>query len=283
MSQATNDPTANEALASPLHMHKGNLAAALVLFMVSLGLLLHTLSFPMTGSYGGVQNQWFVSPALFPLFVLGVLVLLSFILSVMAYRSVTSSGSAAYQSLGAHQSLDKLGHRFQRRNANTRKLRDKSYVIGLLCIYVYVYIPSVDFYLVTCLFLLSLMMRFHLSLPHPQRWVLHLHLPLVLVLLGLRLGYDEPFSWFLAEAIVDENHILVNDICCALTLCFMLIVAAFQLTTQPKTLLRLVMYALFIPLIVICLFSFALYVPMPVEYGTVSSFLNYLFYDVIGL
>lgn len=259
-------------------MHKGNFVAALVLLVLSSGLFLHTLSFPMTGSYGGVENQWFVSPALFPLFVLGILVFLSFVLTVMAFRAVREKREHDIE-----QSTDKAGLCAQQRHTVIGKLGDKGYIIGLLCSYVYVYIPSADFYLVTCLFLLSLMMRFHVSLPRPQSWALHIHLPLVLVLLGLRLGYDEPFSWFLAEAIVDESHILVNDVCCAAALCILLQISVNQLKSTPKKLLRLLSFAFFIPLIVICLFSFALYVPMPVEYGTVSSFLNYLFYDVIGL
>jgi hypothetical protein len=47
---------------------------------------------PMKDSWGGVQNVWFVSPALFPLFVGGIIVLLGIALVVHAIRIVGFAG-----------------------------------------------------------------------------------------------------------------------------------------------------------------------------------------------
>ena len=48
---------------------------ALILLLLLAYILKLTLSFPMSGSYGGVENQWYVSPALFPLILLSALFL----------------------------------------------------------------------------------------------------------------------------------------------------------------------------------------------------------------
>ena len=52
---------------------RANFKVGLVLLIICAVFFVHTLSFPMTGSYGGVENQWYVSPALFPLILLSAL------------------------------------------------------------------------------------------------------------------------------------------------------------------------------------------------------------------
>lgn len=247
---------------------RANFKVGLVLLIISVTLFVHTLSFPMTGSYGGVENQWYVSPALFPLLVLSILIVLSGILIIKMWKECDYF-NAPTASRGTE-------------NFKDRKNQDKWYVILLLCVYVYVYIPSADFYLTTCLFLLSLILRFYLQLTGMWRGVLYIHFPLALTLLSVRSVNSDVFSWFLADSIVDEPLILINDLCCAAALCVLLLASVINLKDEPAKLLKVWVYSLLIPLILICAFSFLLYVPMPVEYGTVSSFLNYLVYDILG-
>ena len=59
---------------SPLQAAQSDFKVSLVLLVIGLALFIHTLNFPMSGSYGGVENQWFISPALFPLMVCFLLV-----------------------------------------------------------------------------------------------------------------------------------------------------------------------------------------------------------------
>tara|TARA_R110000744_G_scaffold123682_3_gene229084 strand:+ start:17364 stop:18167 length:804 start_codon:yes stop_codon:yes gene_type:complete len=247
---------------------RANFKVGLVLLIISVALFVHTLSFPMTGSYGGVENQWYVSPALFPLLVLSILILLSGILTIKVWKECD------YFNARTADSATEI--------TKDRKTSDKWYVITLLCVYVYVYIPSADFYLATCLFLLSLMLRFYLQLTGILRGVLYVHIPLTIVLLGVRSANSDIFSWFLADSIVDEPLILINDLCCTAALCVLLLASVINLKDKPAKLVRVWVYSLLIPLILICAFSFLLYVPMPVEYGSVSSFLNYLVYDILG-
>ncbi|MBU2879904.1 MULTISPECIES: hypothetical protein [Aliiglaciecola] len=248
---------------------RANFKVGLVVFIICVVFFVHTLSFPMTGSYGGVENQWYVSPALFPLSVLSILILLSGIMIIKVWKECDYFSSLTVQSVNA-ASMDS-------------KTQDKWYVITLLCVYIYVYIPSADFYLVTCLFLLSLMLRFYLKLTGLWRGVLYVHIPLAIVLLSVRSIHSDVFSWFLVSSIVDEQHILINDLCCAAALGLQLFASVIRLKPEPAKVLRVWIYSLLIPLILICVFSFLLYVPMPVEYGSVSSFLNYLVYDVLGI
>ncbi|MCI2282755.1 tripartite tricarboxylate transporter TctB family protein [Colwellia sp. MSW7] len=250
-------------------LSRANFKVGLVLLIICAAFFVHTLSFPMTGSYGGVENQWYVSPALFPLSVLSILMILSVILIIKAWKDCDYFNVP----------MDHSGAE----TINNRKNIDKWYVIILLCLYVYVYIPSADFYLVTCLFVLSLILRFYLQLTGIWRWVLYVHIPLTIVLLSVRSMNSEAFSWFLTESIVDEPLILINDLCSVTALFLLLLSSVINLKSKPAKLVRVLMYSMLIPLILICIFSFVLYVPMPVEYGSVSSFLNYFVYEVLGV
>ena len=250
-------------------LSRSNFKVGVVLLIICAAFFVHTLSFPMTGSYGGVENQWYVSPALFPLAVLSILLILSGILIIKVWKECD------YFNV-------RMGHS-DKETIDNRKNLDKWYVIVLLCLYVYVYIPSADFYLVTCLFVLSLILRFYLQLRGIWRGVLYIHIPLTILLLSIRSMHSEVFSWFLKESIVDEPLILINDLCCAATLFLLLIASVINLKNNPAKLVRVLVYGMLIPLILICIFSFVLYVPMPVEYGSVSSFLNYFVYDVLGV
>lgn len=54
-------------------LRRADMKTALVLMFISALVIIESLSFPLTGSYAGVQNVWYVSPALFPIIISSVL------------------------------------------------------------------------------------------------------------------------------------------------------------------------------------------------------------------
>ena len=57
-------------------LRQADIFAGIVISLFGLWVISQAMQMPMKDSWGGVQNVWFVSPALFPLFVGGVIVLL---------------------------------------------------------------------------------------------------------------------------------------------------------------------------------------------------------------
>ncbi len=103
------------------------------------------LKMPMKDSWGGVQNVWFVSPALFPLFVGLVLMVLGFSLLRTASKMV------------GIPSLKKT-FRYLMSSKILPHLRQASYIrfyaiAALFLSFIYVTIPRIDFFLCSILFL----------------------------------------------------------------------------------------------------------------------------------
>ena len=53
-------------------LRKADFWTSILLFALGVAMIGGATTFPMKDSYGGVQNVWYVSPALFPLLVEGV-------------------------------------------------------------------------------------------------------------------------------------------------------------------------------------------------------------------
>ena len=62
-------------------LRKADVFSGILFFCFGLFVVLQALKMPMKDSWGGVQNVWYVSPALFPLFVGGIIALLGLILT----------------------------------------------------------------------------------------------------------------------------------------------------------------------------------------------------------
>ena len=51
------------------NLRKADVYSGAAIFLFGLWVVLQALKMPMKDSWGGVQNVWYVSPAIFPLFV----------------------------------------------------------------------------------------------------------------------------------------------------------------------------------------------------------------------
>ncbi|HSP25129.1 MAG TPA: hypothetical protein VLQ65_08145, partial [Saliniramus sp.] len=70
-----------------LRLRKADFWTALVILAIGVFMMIEALGYPLEGSYAGVRNVWYVSPALFPLMVAGMLVLLAGYLLINAIRA----------------------------------------------------------------------------------------------------------------------------------------------------------------------------------------------------
>ena len=73
-------------------LRKADLFSGGVMFLFGLWVISQALKMPMKDSWGGVQNVWFVSPALFPLFVGATISILGILLIRTAFRAVGREG-----------------------------------------------------------------------------------------------------------------------------------------------------------------------------------------------
>ena len=67
-------------------LRKADFFSGFVISLFGIWIIWMALQMPMKDSWGGVQNVWFVSPALFPLFVGAMICLLGGVLSLSALK-----------------------------------------------------------------------------------------------------------------------------------------------------------------------------------------------------
>ncbi|MEZ5581797.1 MAG: tripartite tricarboxylate transporter TctB family protein [Candidatus Competibacteraceae bacterium] len=131
------------------HLRRLDFRTGIILALLAVGLIWEATSYPMSDSFGGVQNVWYVSPALFPLIVGGLLMLLSLALvaNAVAYHGWPD---VLWEKHKTASWFDEGNQRFLA-------------IVVLFATYVYAFIPTVDFYIGTAFFYLPLSPRFILS------------------------------------------------------------------------------------------------------------------------
>jgi hypothetical protein len=138
-----------------LQMRKADFWTSLVFFAIALGMIGSGLGMPLKESFAGVQNAWYVSPALLPLALAGCLLILAAALLANAVR--TGGAAAALAALRGRSAAD--------RTPGVRMLA----AVLILAGYVYGLIPRVDYLVATALFLLVFIGGFYLGRPDIMR------------------------------------------------------------------------------------------------------------------
>lgn len=130
---------------STKQQYKMDLASSVVLLAVSLFFLIGGLMMPVEEMTGSAE-RWFTAPGIFPIFVGGVLTLLSLILLA---RSIIKTGKIDSNDLSKARNYLKSKH-FQR----------FAFALGLLTIYIVVMIGRVHYAIATFIYLLATMLVF---------------------------------------------------------------------------------------------------------------------------
>lgn len=245
-------------------LRKADIFSGGVIFLFGLWIAWQAFKMPMKDSWGGVQNVWFVSPAIFPLFVGVVVAVLGALLSRTGLKTVGRQEFGRVTRWLLSQNL----LQFLTTDALLR-----FYAISVLFLsYVYLNIPRIDFFLCSILFLTVFITMFYLDDELLLKRLLFFYLAGIC---GMLLY----FAWGI-DQIVSARLPYASDL---LTLCFLVGYCVYAwMLVRGNPLLRkkyrtALIVALAAPLIVGPIFKYFLLVPMPTE-GLVIAGLDYLRY-----
>lgn len=246
------------------NLRKADFWTSIVLLAVAAGMLLESLTMPLEGTYAGVQNAWYVSPALLPLIVTVCLAVLSVILLTNAVRTG-----------GARAALQDLRHpQFARFWANSEEFW---IVSAILFAYIYVLIPIVDFIAATVLLLFVLVTAFDLGSVRAARRVFALFAATAMIVEFIALSgiefaprssgayWQDAFVW---TAVVLSFGVAIH--------------AARAEPTSRARLVRCIGVSILTPLILGPIFKYGLLVPLPNE-GITIEILDRIRYGAPGL
>ncbi|MEE4266040.1 MAG: hypothetical protein V2I56_25365 [Desulfobacteraceae bacterium] len=126
-------------------LRKADVFSGIAIFLFGAWIVWQASKMPMKDSWGGVQNVWFVSPALFPLFIGAVIMLLGLLLSRTALKTI-----------GMKTFGDTLKWLFSKklfRFLNTMPVLRFYAMAVLFLAFIFLNLPQIDFFLSAVLFL----------------------------------------------------------------------------------------------------------------------------------
>ena len=245
-------------------MRKADIYSGAAICLFGLWIILQALKMPMKDSWGGVQNVWYVSPAIFPLFVGSMIMLLGALLCRTALKMV---GFKAFGET-VRWLLSKALLQFLNSIPNLRFYT----IVVLFLSFVFLTIPRIDFFISAVLFLVVFITSFYFDDAMLLKKLFFFYLAGIIVLiLYFAFGLNEPLGRIVP---------FPADI---LTICFIVSysVYAWKLIRRNPMLrkkYRTAMILAFVsPFIVGTIFKYFLLVLMPSE-GLVVAVMDYFWY-----
>jgi hypothetical protein len=220
-----------------------------LLILFGVWLVFEGLGMPMTASYGGVKNVWYVAPALFPLIIGGAMILMSVSLLFAAMRM---GGWPVFVAFFAQRSkgLDEKGWRF----------------IGILLplfSLVFLNIPNLDFLLSNMLFLIFFITVFYIDDLALLKRTIRIY---GIGMLGLLVLHASGLTRTL------KDFYLVDVLALGFMVAFILYVRSRIRDDKDarRKLRNSVIISTVVPILLVAAFRFFLMVPMPVEGGLID-------------
>ncbi len=245
-------------------MRKADIYSGAAICLFGLWIILQALKMPMKDSWGGVQNVWYVSPAIFPLIVGSMIMLLGALLCRTALKMV---GFKAFGETVRWLSSKAL---LQFLNS-TPNLRFYTIVVLFLS-FVFLTIPRIDFFISAVLFLVVFITSFYFDDAMLLKKLFFFYLAGIIVLiLYFAFGLNDPLGRIVP---------FPADI---LTICFIVSysVYAWKLIRRNPMLRKKYRTAMIIafvsPFIVGTIFKYFLLVLMPSE-GLIIAVMDYFWY-----
>lgn len=241
-------------------LRQADFITSILLILFGTWVLFEAFQMPMKGTYGGVKNAWYVSPALLPLIIGGSVFLLGIVLLLTAIRSG-----------GAADCLQTL--RSFKAGTNVQIERFVAIVLAFVVL-VYLFIPRVDFFLSIWFFLSYLIIAFYSDSHKILRkltlvYVLISIIFLILFCCGLAQTLNRGFEY--STDVVALISILLLHGC------------AIKMTMGSGDLKKKYMLSavisILVPLILAPVFRFALLVPLPNE-GGIIDLMSLIYYSV---
>ncbi len=246
------------------NLRKADVFSGAIIGLFGLWVVLQALKMPMKDSWGGVQNVWYVSPAIFPLFVGCVIMLLGGLLCRTALKTIGFKAFAeTVRWLSSKALLQFLN--------SIPNLRFYAIVV-LLFSFVFLNIPRIDFFLSAVLFLAVFITSFYFDDAGVLKKLFFFYLAGVIVLiLFFSSGLNEPLS----RVVPFPADILAFGFIVAYCVyAWMLVRNNVVLRKKYRTAM---IVAIASPFIVGMIFKYFLLVPMPSE-GLVVAVMDYFWY-----
>lgn len=246
------------------NLRKADVYSGAIICLFGLWIILQALKMPMKDSWGGVQNVWYVSPGIFPLFIGSIIMLLGGLLCRTALKTI---GFKAFTATARWLSSKAL---LQFLNS-VQNLRFYAIVVLLLS-FVFLNIPRIDFFLSAVLFLTVFITSFYLDDAGLLKKLFFFYLAGVIVLiLYFLFGFNEPLS----RVVPFPADILV--LCFIVAYCVYAWMLVRKNTALRKKYRTAMIVAITAPFIVGLIFKYFLLVPMPAE-GLVVTVMDYFWY-----
>jgi len=132
-------------------LRKADAFTAIALIAFGIWVLVEAFGMPMKDSWGGVMNVWYVSPALMPIGIGIAIILLSI---ALLYNAVREVGLPELMAVAV-----RFGHRAVSKPSDGNVMFFA--MASQLLIWVYLYIPRIDFFLNSVLFLMAFIPMFY--------------------------------------------------------------------------------------------------------------------------
>jgi hypothetical protein len=245
-------------------LRKADVYSGAIICLFGLWIIWQALKMPMKDSWGGVQNVWYVSPAIFPLFVGCMIMLLGGLLCRTALKTVGLKALAETARWLSSRAL------LQFLNSGPN-LRFYSIVV-LFVSFVFLNIPRIDFFLSAILFLAVFITSFYFDDAGLLKKLFFFYLAGIIgLILYFSIGIDEPLSRVVP---FPADILALGFIVAYCAYAWMLIRANAALRKKYRTAMIIAVAA---PFIVGLIFKYFLLVPMPAE-GLVVTGLDYVWY-----
>jgi hypothetical protein len=235
-------------------LRKADAVTAMLVAAFGAWIIAEAVKMPLKDSWGGVKSVWYVSPALMPLIVGGFLILLSIMLFLNAVREIglkelIASGKRAVAG-------------FRHLSAPTATTVRFLAISAVLFVWIYLFMPRVDFLLGSILFLMTFVGMFHLEDDAALKKVL-----------GFFLAGSAAFLLYFATGLAGIAKAAFAYSGDVLTLAF-IVATGFRLSAaagkdgaRRRKIAAAFAVSIFVPLVVCPLFKYGFKVPLPYDGG----------------
>jgi len=241
-------------------LRRADFITSIILILFGLWLLYETFQMPMKDTYGGVENVWYVSPALMPLIISIGIILLGIVLFIQSLKTG-----------GAQKFINGLK---EKRKGISESLIRFFIILLLLITYVYLFIPKVDFFLASMLFLFVFISGFYFdNMKFLKKYSLF-----------YLLGSSAFLIIFLTKLDAILNRVFRFGIDVLFLIFFLayytFVSATVHLDRKLKKKLRLsLIVAILTPLILCPIFKYGFLIPLPKE-GGIIALMNLIRYSL---
>lgn len=246
-------------------LRQADLFVSILIVAAGSAIFFTAMTFPRGAELSGVRNDWYVSPALLPYAIGGGLVLMGIALFAAAFRETGIQGFK--------DSLGSIGSALGRIRAPKPESIRVLAVVICIATEVYLFLPRVDFVLSAAFFLVALMSMFAFEDD-----------ALLKKLLLLFCAFAAPLVLYFASglgAMLEKSFYFASDIpAAALLTGFILTVGRSVGREHAGRYRKLVLISFAVPLLLVPLFKYLLYIPFPRE-GGVVALMDYVRFDLL--